>query len=372
MAKITLQNITKYYGKQLILDNASLEIKDKELLCITGPSGCGKTTLLRLIAGLDTDYKGKILIDDVDCNNLTPAERNVAMVFQEYALYPNLSAKNNIAFPLRIKRYSKKEIDEKLHDTVEHIDVDVEKYLDFFPKALSAGHRQRVATGRAIIRDNPNIFLLDEPLSNLDAKIRMNTRTYLKMLITELKSTTIYVTADTSEAMAIADRIAVIEEGKFIQVDSPHNIYNFPKNIFVANFFGLLGMNFIEGYIKNSKFCFDNSQMDMSQIIKKDLSALIQEKEAETEEKFILGIRPEDIIFTTDFCKGSIKAEVELIQKIPPKAIIRCNYKDLILNVICFLKNMPDIKAGAPIYLDFERNKIHLFDYKSGNAILHL
>jgi multiple sugar transport system ATP-binding protein len=370
MSKITLQNVTKYYGKQLILDNISLEIKDKELLCITGPSGCGKTTLLRLISGLDTDYKGRILIDDIDCINLIPAERNIAMVFQEYALYPNLRAKDNIVFPLKIKRYSKEKIYEKLHDTVEHIDVEVEKYLNFFPKALSAGHKQRVATGRAIIRDNPNIFLLDEPLSNLDAKIRMNTRTYLKILITELKSTTVYVTADTSEAMAIADRIAVIENGRFVQVDTPYNLYNYPKNIFIANFFGLLGMNFIEGNIRKNEFCFDNFHLSLSSITKENFWARIKEKGNKKEGKVILGIRPEDIIFSKDARENSIKVNTELIQKIPPKAIIRCKYKDLVINVIYFLKNFPEIKKGMSLYLSFPIDKIYFFNYKSSESLL--
>lgn len=364
MAKILLQNITKYYGKDLILDNVSLDIKDKEFMCITGPSGSGKTTLLRLIAGLDTDYQGKIYIDDVDCTNLSPSERNVSMVFQEYALYPNLRAKDNISFPLRIKKYSKQRIAEKLKDTVSQIDIEIEKYLDFLPKELSSGHRQRVATGRAIIRDHPSVFLMDEPLSNLDAKMRMNTRTYLSKLITELKSTTIYVTSDSSEAMALGDRIAVLNNGKFMQVDRPYDIYYHPKNMLIADFFGVLGMNFISGRVEDGKFYFDGHTIEFSRYLQGDvLSNLARDK------KLILGIRPEDIYFSTSHKENKIKAEVELIQRFPPKANIRCRFKGSTINVITFAKNITDIVPGIDIYLDFDKCKIYLFNPESGNAV---
>ena len=367
MSSISLQNITKYYGKELILNNISLVVKDKEFMCITGPSGSGKTTLLRLIAGLDSDYTGKIYMDDIDCENLNPAERNISMVFQEYALYPNLKAKDNISFPLRIKRYSRERVAEKLKSTVELIDIGVEKYLEFFPKELSSGHKQRVATGRAIVRDNPNVFLLDEPLSNLDAKIRMNTRVYLSRLITELGSTTIYVTSDSSEAMALADRVAVINNGKFVQVDRPYDIYYHPKNMFIADFFGLLGMNFIYGKIREDKFYFDKYSIDISayiQYIQKDFFEKINK-----EEKLVLGIRPEDISFSTDRSKNKVEAKVDLIQRFPPKVNIRCRFKDNIINVICFRKNITDIVPGADIYLDFDESKIYLFYTDGGDAV---
>ena len=364
LSSISLQNVTKYYGKELILNNVSLDIKDREFMCVTGPSGGGKTTLLRLIAGLDPDYTGKIYMDDVDCENLNPAERNISMVFQEYALYPNLKAKDNISFPLRIKRYSRERVAEKLKSTVKLIDIGVEKYLEFFPKELSSGHKQRVATGRAIVRDNPNVFLLDEPLSNLDAKIRMNTRVYLSKLITELGSTTIYVTSDSSEAMALADRVAVINNGKFVQVDRPYDIYYHPKNMFVADFFGLLGMNFIYGNVKGDKFYFDKYNIDIPAYIQKDVLEKVNK-----EEKLVLGIRPEDINFSTDRSENKVEVKVDLIQKFPPKTNIRCRFKDNIINVICFIKDITDIAPGTGIYLEFDRSKIHLFYPGSGDAV---
>ncbi len=364
MSKISLRNITKYYSKNLILDNISLDISDGEFLCITGPSGCGKTTLLRIIAGLDTNYSGKVFFDDVDFTNLSPSERNISMVFQEYALYPNLIARKNITFPLRLKKYPEEKISQKLKSTVDMIDVEVERYLDYLPRELSAGHKQRVATGRAIIRDDPRAFLMDEPLSNLDAKIRMNTKTYLKKLVTRLESTTLYVTSDTSEAMALADRIAVLNNGKFIQVDSPYNIYHYPKDIFIADFFGTLGINFIYGTVKDQKFYFDNYSIDIGQYADKSIL-----KELYKEPELVLGIRPEDINFSIKPLETGIKVKVDLIQKFLPKVNIRCKFKNRILNVICFAKDLHKIHKGMDIYLNFDISKILLF-YPAGGELI--
>lgn len=363
MARISIKNVTKYYGKDLILNNIYLDIKDKEFFCITGPSGGGKTTLLKIVAGLDTNHTGRVYMDDIDITYLSPVERNIAMVFQEYALYPNLMAKENISFPLRIKKYSNERVAQKLKSTVEQIDIGIERYLNFYPKELSAGHKQRVATGRAIIRDNPNVFLLDEPLSNLDAKIRMNTRTYLKRLVTEIKSTTIYVTSDSSEAMALADRVAVLDKGGFIQIDSPFDIYFHPKNILVADFFGILGMNFIRGKIKDNKFIFDKCRFDIPSCINKDTIKEI------AKEELVLGIRPEDVGFSTVYTKNKVMAKVDLIQKFPPRANIRCQVNGSIINVVNFIKNTGSIIPGMNLYLDFAKSKTHLFYLNSGDLV---
>jgi len=364
MSKITLQNITKYYEGNLILDNISLDISDGEFLCITGPSGCGKTTLLRIIAGLDTEHSGKIYFNDVDYTNLSPSERNISMVFQEFALYPYMVAKENISFPLRLKKYPKEIISQKLKSTVAKIDVGIENYLDMFPKELSAGHRQRVATGRAIIRDKPGVILMDEPLSNLDAKIRMNTKTYLKKLVTKLETTTIYVTSDSSEAMALADRIAVLNNNRFIQVDSPYNIYHYPENMFIADFFGTMGMNFIRGTIKDKKFYFNNHEVDIINYMNRNtLDKLLKEPE------IILGIRPEDISFSTTPLKRRVKTKVDLIQSFPPKATIRCRAGSNVINVICSVKELGGIHQGTYIYLDFDKSKVHLFYPGNGELI---
>lgn len=364
MSEIFLQDITKYYGKNLILDNISLDISDREFFVITGPSGCGKTTVLRIIAGLDTDYSGKIFFDGFDFTNLSPCQRNISMVFQDYALYPNLVAKENITFPLKLKKYPQEKISQKLRSTIDLIDIGVERYLDYLPKELSAGHKQRVATGRAIIKESPRVFLMDEPLSNLDAKIRMNTKTYLKKLVTQLKSTTVYVTADSSEAMALADRIGVLNNGKFIQVGSPYDIYYHPENMFVADFFGTLGINFIYGTVKNKKFCFDDYNFDISHYTNN-----AKLKELYKEPELVLGIRPENISFSVKPMEASIKSKVDLIQRFSPKANIRCKFKNYILNVICFTKDMHEIFRGMDIYLNFDISKILLFYPAMGNLI---
>jgi len=364
MSKITLRNITKYYGKQLILDDIYLDINDGEFLCITGPSGCGKTTLLRIIAGLDTDHSGKIYFDDVDFTNLSPSERNISMVFQDFALYPYLIAKENIAFPLRLKKYPQEKISRKLKSTVEMIDAGVDKYLYFFPKELSAGHRQRVATGRAVIRDNPRVILMDEPLSNLDVKIRMNTKTYLKKLAAKLETTTIYVTSDSSEAMALADRIVVLDNGRFVQVDSPYDIYHYPKNMFIADFFGILGMNFISGVVKNQKFHFNKYSVDIKHYTDKNTL-----KKLSKEPELILGIRPENINFSIKPLKARLKTEVDLIQKFPPRSNIRCKFGNYIINVICSIKDLTQIYHGMNIYLDFDKSNILLFYPHNGELI---
>jgi multiple sugar transport system ATP-binding protein len=361
MSKISLRNITKYYGKQLILDNISLDVGDGEFLCITGPSGCGKTTLLRIIAGLDTNHSGKVYFNDADFTDLSPSERNISMVFQEYALYPNLIAKENIAFPLKLKKYPREKISQKLKSTIKMIDVGVDKYLYLFPDELSAGHQQRVATGRSIIRDNPGVLLMDEPLSNLDAKMRMNTKTYLKRLVAKLDTTTIYVTSDSSEAMALADRIAVLNNRIIVQVDSPQNIYHRPKNIFTADFFGALGMNFISGTVKDNKFYFDDHAIDI-----KDYANKADLKKLHKESKLILGIRPENINFSIKPLKAGIKAKVNLIQKFPPKANIKCGFGNFNINVICFMKDLVGVHKNTDIYLYFDKSKILLFYARNG------
>jgi ABC-type sugar transport system ATPase subunit len=364
MSKITLENITKYYGEDLILDNISSEISNREFFCITGPSGCGKTTLLRIIAGLDNRHSGKIYFDDIDYTDLSPSERNISMVFQDFALYPYMVARDNISFPLRLKKYPVEVISRKLKSTVDKIDLEVENYLDMFPKELSAGHRQRVATGRAIIKDKPRAILMDEPLSNLDARIRMNTKTYLKKLVATLDTTTIYVTSDSNEAMALADRIAVLNNHKFEQVDTPYNIYYLPKNMFIADFFGAMGINFIKGTIKDNEFYFSSYKVDINSYTDKVIMDKISR-----EPEIILGIRPEDISFSTKLSDYGIKAKVDLIQIFPPKANIRCGIGSLIINVICPSKDIEGIQKNIDIYLEFNKNKILLFYPQNGELI---
>ena len=250
MSSVVLKNLVKSYdGKKNISDNINLEIKDKEFIVLVGSSGCGKSTILRLISGLEDITEGEILIDNKVVNNIHPKDRDIAFVFQSYALYPHMSVYDNIAFGLKMRKYDKKTIDEKVKDVAKSLNL--EELLDRKPRQLSGGQRQRVALGRAIVR-NPKVFLMDEPLSNLDANLRVQMRSEIKKLHQKLQTTFIYVTHDQTEALTMGDRIVVLDKGKIQQADTPDEIYNHPKNKFVAGFIGQ--MNFIEADIIDKKF----------------------------------------------------------------------------------------------------------------------
>jgi multiple sugar transport system ATP-binding protein len=251
MAEIQLKNIHKRWGSFVGVDNFDLTIKDQEFLVLLGPSGCGKTTTMRMIAGLEDVTEGDILVDGKRINDLDPKDRDCAMVFQSYALYPNLDVYENIRFPLRMRKVPAKEHDERVMRAAEM--VELTDFLHRKPAELSGGQRQRVALARAIVRQ-PNVFLMDEPLSNLDAKLRVSTRAQIKNLSHELKVTTIYVTHDQIEAMTLADRVVVMSAGVVQQVGSPTDIYDYPANTFVASFIGSPAMNLLEGTIKSGTF----------------------------------------------------------------------------------------------------------------------
>ena len=259
MSKVVLNNITKSYdGKKNIINGINLEIKDKEFLILVGSSGCGKSTILRLISGLEDITSGEILIDDNIINDVHPKDRDIAFVFQSYALYPHMNVYDNIAFGLKMRKYDKKAIDEKVRQTAKALNL--EDLLDRKPKQLSGGQRQRVALGRAIVR-NPKVFLMDEPLSNLDANLRVQMRAEIKRLHKNLATTFIYVTHDQTEALTMADRIVVLDKGVIQQVDTPSNIYNNPKNKFVAGFIGQ--MNFIDVVVEDNKFNIENIEFTL-------------------------------------------------------------------------------------------------------------
>ncbi len=255
VAKIQLQNISKRWGSFVGVDNFNLVIPDKEFLVLLGPSGCGKTTTMRMIAGLEDVTEGQISINDRIVNDLDPKDRDVAMVFQSYALYPNLNVYENIRFPLRMRKTNPSEQKEKVMRAAEM--VELTEFLHRRPAELSGGQRQRVALARAIVRE-PNVFLMDEPLSNLDAKLRVSTRHQIKNLSHELQVTTIYVTHDQIEAMTLADRVVVMNKGVIQQVGTPTEIYDRPNNVFVAGFIGSPAMNLIDGQISNGTFEADN------------------------------------------------------------------------------------------------------------------
>ncbi|RLE52516.1 MAG: glycerol-3-phosphate ABC transporter ATP-binding protein, partial [Candidatus Methanomethylicota archaeon] len=240
MVKIHLEHVTKVFGEVVAVDDVTLTIREKEFMVLLGPSGCGKTTTLRIIAGLEEPTKGEVYIDDQPVTYLPPKDRDIAMVFQNYALYPHMKVYDNIAFPLKLRKYPKEEIDKMVKEVAEMLHI--EDLLDRMPKQLSGGEQQRVALARALIR-RPKAFLLDEPLSNLDAKLRVVMRAELKRLQKELGVTTVYVTHDQAEAMTMADRIAVMKDGKVLQVGSPADVFNKPVNLFVAGFIGSPPMN---------------------------------------------------------------------------------------------------------------------------------
>ena len=268
MSNVLLRNLVKSYdGKKNIINNINLEINDKEFVVLVGSSGCGKSTILRLISGLEDITSGDIIIDDKLVNHMHPKDRDIAFVFQSYALYPHMSVYDNIAFGLKMRKYNKVDIKNKVEEVARALNL--EDLLDRKPKQLSGGQRQRVALGRAIVR-NPKVFLMDEPLSNLDANLRVQMRAEIKRLHNKLATTFIYVTHDQTEAMTMGDRIVVLDQGVIQQVDTPENIYNKPKNTFVAGFIGQ--MNFINVKVNNNKFTIEEVEFNSSSIIKFILS----------------------------------------------------------------------------------------------------
>jgi multiple sugar transport system ATP-binding protein len=293
MAKVELKGISKVYeGSVRAVDNANITVNDKEFVVFVGPSGCGKSTTLRMVAGLEDITEGELYIDGELMNDVPPKDRNIAMVFQNYALYPHMSVYDNMAFGLRIKKVDKAEIDRRVHEAARILDI--EKLLDRKPKALSGGQRQRVAVGRAIVR-NPKVFLFDEPLSNLDAKLRVQMRAELSDLHLRLNATMIYVTHDQVEAMTMASKIVVMKDGKVQQIGSPLFLYNHPINKFVAGFIGSPPMNFLTVKVleKNGAVVLDEGSFEIKPT----------EEHAKFIKKYVgkeiyFGIRPEDLIFT--------------------------------------------------------------------------
>ncbi len=351
MAEVWVKELVKKFGEVTAVNRASIDCRDGEFLVLLGPSGCGKTTILRTIAGLEEPTAGEIYIGDRLVNDIPPKDREIAMVFQNYALYPHMTVRENIAFPLKMKKIKKEEIEERVQSVSKMLEID--KLLDRKPKELSGGQRQRVALGRAIVR-NPKVFLMDEPLSNLDAKLRAYMRAELKKLHERIKVTTIYVTHDQVEAMTMATRIALLRNGELQQLGTPSEIYNNPANTFVGGFVGTPPMNFIEGRIEGKTF--------MTHFMEYELGAGVGvniEKE-----KVILGIRPEDITISE---KGDVEGEVYVVEPLGSEQIVTIKFgEDLIL-----VKAPPnlDIGVGEKIKLSFNREKIYLFDGDTLNSI---
>ena len=354
MANVTLENISKIFDKNVLaVDNVSLNIKDHEFIVLVGPSGCGKSTTLRMIAGLESVTAGVIRIGDRDVTHIAPKDRDIAMVFQNYALYPHMSVYQNMAFSLQLRKFPKKQIDERVQEAARILDI--KELLDRKPKALSGGQRQRVAVGRAIVRQ-PAAFLFDEPLSNLDAKLRVQMRAEISKLHTQLDATMIYVTHDQVEAMTMGDRIVVMNDSHVQQIDKPLDIYNKPANLFVAGFIGSPAMNFMNGIISRSeKLLFQSAGFSLP--IPADR---VKTLETYVDKKVILGIRPEDICPTGETKSATLEAGVQIIEPMGNEIIVYLDYREHSL----IARFNPDIslKLNDKLPITFNVEKLHFFD----------
>ncbi|TCS81813.1 ABC transporter ATP-binding protein [Tepidibacillus fermentans] len=369
MASVTLKHVYKRYGNHEVVKDINLEIKDKEFLVLVGPSGCGKSTTLRMIAGLEEISEGDLYIGDERVNDKAPKDRDIAMVFQSYALYPHMTVYDNMAFGLKLRKFSKEEIKKRVHEAAKILDI--EHLLDRKPKALSGGQRQRVALGRAIVRE-PKVFLMDEPLSNLDAKLRVQMRTEISKLHKRLETTVIYVTHDQTEAMTMGDRIVVMKDGVIQQVDTPTELYNHPKNMFVAGFIGSPSMNFIPGKLETNgdSLVFKINQVQF--VIPEGKAKTLREKGYVGKEVF-LGIRPEDIhdelIFLESSPNSQFTAMIDVAEHMGAEMYLYLSGvgKE---SVTARVNARSQLKAGTQVKLAFDMNKIHIFDKDTEDSVI--
>ena len=350
MSQISLQNLKKSFGETKVIHDLSIDVKDGELIVIVGPSGCGKSTLLRMVAGLEDANEGNILIDNKKVNELEPMERNIAMVFQNYALYPHMTVFENMAYGLKIAKIPKEEINSRVQKAADILEL--EELLNRRPNQLSGGQRQRVAMGRAIVR-NPVAFLFDEPLSNLDAKLRVQMRLEIKKLQTQLKTTSLYVTHDQVEAMTLADRMIVMNAGNVEHIGTPLEVYTKPKTLFTAQFIGSPAMNILKGNCQNKKLKFSNgSSLNINTNFKGEVN---------------VGMRPEDFKIDNN---GSINLNVELVELIGSNTLI---HGKLLKSNEIFVASIPGVikenLKGKDLNLSFDESKIHLFDVNSDQRI---
>lgn len=370
MANVTFKNVYKKYpGDVVAVKDFNLEINDKEFIVLVGPSGCGKSTSLRMAAGLEEISEGEIYIGDVLVNEVPPKDRDIAMVFQNYALYPHMTVYGNMSFGLKLRKITEKEIDKKVRDAAKILGI--EDLLDRKPKALSGGQRQRVALGRAIVR-SPKVFLMDEPLSNLDAKLRVQTRTEIKKLHNELEATFIYVTHDQTEAMTMGDRIVIMKNGLVHQVATPKQVYESPVNVFVAGFIGSPQMNFINVKVeKHGDSCNLLFGKDTVTLSDEKSKVLISKRYADKE--VILGIRPEDIKCyktKTGSKDNFIQAMVDISEMLGAESYLYLQVGDIKLTARVDGKDLYNIKQNIWIAMDEER--VHFFDKDTENSILSL
>jgi ABC-type sugar transport system ATPase subunit len=364
VARVLLKNLTKQFGKKTVVDHLNLEVRDGEFVALFGLPGAGKTTILRMIAGLETVTAGEIWIGDTLVNNLSPAERDVAMVFQSFALYPTKTVYENLAFPLKKRKMTKEEIDHRVKEVAEMLRID--HLLGKLPAQLSGGEKQRVALGRAIVR-RPKVFLFDEPLTNLDAKLRLHMRAELKKIQRELGQTAIFSTPDELEAISMADRVAVIREGRLIQYDTVDNVYDHPRNLFVARNIGSPSMNLIEGELARE----EGRLVLRAGALTVDLTPLKEHLSNYNEgDTLLLGVRPTDIVTAKERPQldNVIEAEVDVIE--PLGAEIQLTLQVNGVELITLVPQDLLVDRGERVWIGFSTDRIHLFDKKTEETIL--
>ncbi|WP_066191899.1 MULTISPECIES: ABC transporter ATP-binding protein [Gracilibacillus] len=365
MAELSLRSIDKVYDKggQKAVDNFNLEIGDKEFVVFVGPSGCGKSTTLRMIAGLEEITDGEFYIDGKLMNDVAPKDRDIAMVFQNYALYPHMNVYDNMAFGLKLRKFKKDEIERRVSEAARILGL--EAYLDRKPKALSGGQRQRVALGRAIVRD-AKVFLMDEPLSNLDAKLRVQMRAEIQKLHHRLQTTTIYVTHDQTEAMTMATRLVVLKDGLIQQVGAPKEVYDKPNNIFVGGFIGSPAMNFFNGVLDEGTIKLGDTNVEVPEGKMKVLR-----DQGYVGKEVVLGVRPEDIhdepVFLDANPGKKIQATIDVAELMGSESYLysEVNGQEFVARV----DSRTDINGGESIDLAFDMNKCHFFDQESEERI---
>jgi multiple sugar transport system ATP-binding protein len=355
--KVAYDDVIKKYGPVLGVDRLHLQIRAGEFIVLLGPSGCGKTTTLRMLAGLEAVTSGNIYIGDYCVNEVPPRDRDVAMVFQSYALYPHMTIAENIAYPLRVRKTARSEIPGRVQKVAELLGIG--ELLERRPKELSGGQRQRVALARAIVRQ-PRIFLMDEPLSNLDAKLRLYMRGELKRLQYELGTTTLYVTHDQAEAMTLAHRVAVMDRGKLQQFDTPMNIYARPANKFVAGFMGSPSMNFLDGRLDHAERKFVSQGITLG--LEEDVLSRLRARERVT-----LGVRPEDVVLSVAEFAGGTPATVYVTEALGNETFVLLNLGQE--KIVARTHAAVRFDIEAQVWVSFNQTKLHFFDRTSGNRL---
>ena len=370
MASLSLKNINKTYPNGFVaVKDFNLEVEDKEFIIFVGPSGCGKSTTLRMIAGLEEITKGELWIGDKLMNDVEPKDRDIAMVFQNYALYPHMSVYDNMAFGLKLRKTPKDQIDKLVHEAARILGI--EQLLDRKPKALSGGQRQRVAMGRAIVR-NPKVFLMDEPLSNLDAKLRVQMRIEISKLHQRLETTIIYVTHDQTEAMTLGTRIVVMKDGVIQQVDTPQNLYDKPNNLFVAGFMGSPQMNFIDCKVVQNgsevRLMFGSHSIKVPEAKAKKLV-----DGGYVDKTVVLGIRPEDVhdeeVFISNSKDSVIDATVKVYELLGAEVFLYFTVDQF--DITARVNPRTQARPGDTIQIALDLSKIHVFDKETEEVIVH-